>query len=231
MPAPNQFEEISQTDNWKKYASLLLAQSKLGQLGKERFESHGYRVVNDTVRPSDNEPWEVIEDKHMIDLLRDARAVLSRAGTQFQDISAVDQDVKIVLVSAPASIESGCPHTYADPRGATAYIVFPGWVRGVTSIPLSTMLHECVHVYQKLSGLTWELYLNDEMISKILSDPEQLMKRLNPDAPGVDYRTANATYMLDVISELAQYLEAQAYDSEELLRSRDVTTTVVVLKF
>jgi len=206
MPDPDPFVEISKTQNWVKYASLLLAQSKLEPLGPAQLRSHGYRVDEQTgeIRPLGHTPWGVIKDETMLRQLRRARDLLKPLPRN------------IIMISTPASIESGCPHTYGDAGKETAYILFPGWLGRVVS--LYTMVHECVHVYQKYSGKTNELYLNKSRIDELLNDPDTLRQsRLNPDANPIMYKT-NGTDMLCVRDdERTAPLEKEAYDAERWL--------------
>ena len=208
------FDAIILTNNWKYYSKLLKEQAI--KRGDDYLRPHGYRLDRDTIVPVDIGGWYPIRDP-----IRDPinNVSLQQAWKRVCEHTKYKPLIKrpIIIVSAPRSIESGFPHTYVDPDDASqdpCYIVLP---RG-HQVDLRTMIHECVHVFQKRTGITKKYYLNETYIQTLLDGivNHNLALRFNPDATPIEYSTGMKK-LWNVKDETAAPLEKKAYDITQLL--------------
>lgn len=191
---------ISKTNNWKQYSKLLRTQY---DQNPSLLESHGYKVDGNTIRPIDDEEWTIIPTTQtLVDVQNSGRLTLPQT---------------VVLLRAPEYIEQGCPHTYADTHGDIGYIVMPG----KDDLPLRTMFHECVHLEQKFTGATENVYLNEDNIQRLLSDTDAIQcLRFNPDANPIHLRPGETNMLHTTESESSVRLEFEAYSKAAQLNIR-----------
>ena len=201
---------VEATDNWKKYSSLLLKQRTVCKNGESLLKSHGYQLRFNTIKPLDDTEWLVIVDPQSNDLMRTAWRLVCERGKLSPD--GLEKERDIILLRAPSYIETRCPHTYADAdtnSSEPCYIVFP---KGST-LSTQTMIHECVHIYQKRTGVTEKSYLNRRTIDQYLAMKPDVLEtlRFNPDANPIKY-VSGSTDMMITEPEKTAGLERMAYD-------------------
>lgn len=215
MAVADPLTDIKQTENWQLYSTLLVSQHDRDNLGRERALSHGYTVIEGAIEPTSDDPWQYIPtSSSMSQLLCQARKLLRK-------LLSMSFDCKVKLVQAPSEIECGCPHTFADRDGAVAYIVIPKNPNG-KSLSLRTMVHECIHVYQKVTGMTNEEYLNDTTVNSLLNK----RMRFNPDDIPIEYTNERTTDMLNTkYEESSAPLEHMAYQLADFIICVPSSTT------